>query len=86
MDKKVYRGVWCGSSHYAEHVKMLEESHKHFEEMIISGEIKIDVPTVKSEGKRKMVGRKFKTIRIFGKEMRLTIEEYNTHYVNAQLK
>ena len=40
------------------------------------------MPTIK-DGKFQP---KFKTIRIFGKEMRLTIEEYNTHYVNAKLK
>lgn len=48
--------------------------------MMVSGEIKIDVPTITSDGK---VEPKFKTVTIFGKQMILTIEEYNTHYVKC---
>ena len=46
---------------------------------MVSGEIALDVPTVEN-GKFQP---KFKTIRIFGKEMRLSIEEYNTHYTKC---
>lgn len=64
------------------HKNMLQEKHEHFSFLQVSGEIAFDMPSV-SDGKFQP---KFKTIRIFGKEMRLTIEEYNTHYLKAELK
>ena len=62
------------------HKEMLQEKHSHFCGMMVSGEIKIDVPTITSDGK---VEPKFKTVTIFGKQMTLTIEEYNTHYAKC---
>ena len=54
---------------------MLEEKHSHFRSMTVNGEIAIDVPVLK----RDAVTPKFKTIRVFGKNMRVSIEEYNTY-------
>ena len=57
------------------HLLYLEEKHQHFCNMVVSGELSMDIPTI-SEG---TIQPKFKTIKVFGKEMRVTIEEYNTH-------
>lgn len=86
MRKRFNRNAVCSSVNYTAskhaHLDMLKEKHDHFCGLMISGELALDVPTVEN-GKFQP---KFKTIRIFGKEMRLTVEEYNTHYLKAELK
>ena len=83
MRKRFNRNAICSSDNYRAsrklHSDFLKEKHSHFCGLAISGEIAIDVPNV-GNGKFQP---KFKTIRIFGKEMTLTIEEYNTHYVKC---
>ena len=85
MRKRFNRQAICSSDNYRAskraHLDFLNEQHEHFSFLSVSGEIALDVPTV-SNGKFQP---KFKTIRIFGKEIRLTIEEYNTHYLGARL-
>lgn len=63
------------------HKEMLKERHSHFCGVMVSGEITLDVPKVTSSGK---IEPKFKTITIFGKEMILSIEEFNTHYAKCK--
>lgn len=79
MRKRINRAAVCSSENYSTskkiHLSMLEEKHSHFKSMTINGEIAIDVPILKG----KMVTPKFKTIRVFGKNMRVSIGEYNTH-------
>lgn len=79
MRKRINRAAVCSSENYSTskkiHLSMLEEKHSHFKSMTINGEIAIDVPILKD----KMVTPKFKTIRVFSKNMRVSIEEYNTH-------
>ena len=79
MRRKINRQAICSSNNYKEskriHLDMLQEKHNHFKEMAVSGEISIDVPTIKNN----RVTSKFKTIRVFGKEMKVSIEEFNTH-------
>lgn len=86
MRPRFNRQAICSSDNYRAskraHLDFLKEQHDHFSFLSVSGEIALDVPTI-SKGK---IQPRFKTIKIFGKEMRLTIEEYNTHYVNANLK
>ena len=86
MRKRFNRQAICSSDNYRAskkaHLDFLNEQHEHFSFLSVSGEIALDVPTI-SKGK---IQPRFKTIKIFGKEMRLTIEEYNTYYVNANLK
>ena len=83
MRRRFNRNAICSSDNYKAsrkmHLDFLKEKHEHFSFIGVSGEIAIDVPNV-NNGKFQP---KFKTIRIFGKEMRLTIEEYNTHYVKC---
>lgn len=84
MRQRINRNAICSSNNYKAsrkaHLDFLKEKHDHFCGLMISGELKIDVPVIDSNG---MIEPKFKTIKVFGKEMRLTIEEYNTHYVKC---
>ena len=79
MRKKINRNAVCSSDNYEAskrvHLNMLEERHSHFNNMVISGEISIDVPIFKDNA----VTPKFKTIRIFGRNIKVSIEEYNIH-------
>lgn len=79
MRKRINRAAVCSSKNYSIskklHLRMLEERHSHFKSMTVNGEIVIDVPVLKGE----MITPKFKTIRVFGKNMRVSIEEYNTY-------
>lgn len=79
MRKRINRAAVCSSENYSTskklHLSMLEEKHSHFKSITINGEIVIDVPVLKGE----MITPKFKTIRVFGKNMRVSIEEYNTY-------
>ena len=83
MRKRINRNAVCSSENYSAsrhaHLELLKEKHDHFCGLMISGELVLDVPTVEN-GKFQP---KFKTIKIFGKEMRLTIEEFNTHYAKC---
>lgn len=79
MRKRINRAAVCSSENYSTskklHLSMLEEKHSHFKSMTVNGEIAIDVPVLKGE----MITHKFKTIRVFGKNMRVSIGEYNTY-------
>lgn len=83
MRKRFNRGAICSSENYraskAAHLSMLKERHDHFCGLMVSGEITFDMPIV-NDGKFEP---KFRTITIFGKEMRITSEEYNTHYAKC---
>lgn len=79
MRKRINRAAVCSSENYSTskrlHLSMLEEKHSHFKIMTVNGEIAIDVPVLNGE----MITPKFKTIRVFGKNMKVTINEYNTY-------
>lgn len=85
MRKRFNRAAVCSSANYRAsrkaHLDMLDERHAHFKVMTLSGELSIDVPVIKGC----KVTPKFKTIRVFGKDMRVSIEEYNTHCVSLGL-
>ena len=77
--KRINRLAICSSDNYHNSKKLhsdyLQEKHSHFCGVTVSGEIKIDTPIVKGN----TITPKFKTFRTFGKEMRVTIDEYNTY-------
>lgn len=77
--KRINRKAVCSSENYEKsrrlHMEYLNEVHSHFNEITVSGEMSFDQPIFK-EGKMLL---QFKTIRVFGHNMRVTIEEYNTH-------
>ena len=85
MRPRFNRQAICSSNNYKAskkaHLDFLREQHDHFSFLAVSGEIALDVPTIKNGE----IQPKFKTIRIFGKEMKLTIEEYNTYYLHCKL-
>lgn len=74
MRKRINRNAICSSDDYKRskraHINMLKQCHNEFCLMLVNGEISIDVPTENN---------KFKTIRVFGKSMRVTVDEYNKH-------
>ena len=79
MRKRIKRNAICSSDNYRTskkiHYEYLKEKHSHFCGLYISGEISIDTPVIKDN----TFTPKFKTIRIWGKDMRVSIEEYNTY-------
>ena len=85
MRKRFNRNAVCSSENYSAskhaHLDMLKEKHDHFCGLLVSGKIELDVPEVKPDGA--LSSERFKTITIFGKEIRLTIEEYRTHYIKC---
>ena len=82
MRKRINRAAVCSSGNYETskklHLDYLREQHNHFKEITVNGELSLDVPILK-EGK---VTQRFKTIRVFGKNIKVTIDEFNTHCVN----
>ena len=90
MRKRINRAAVCSSENYSTskriHLNMLEEKHSHFKSMTVNGEIVIDVPILNGEIvidvpilNGEMITPKFKTIRVFGKNTKVTIDEYNTY-------
>lgn len=79
MRKRINRNALCSSYKYETskklHLEYLKEKHAHFCGLYISGEISIDTPVVQNN----TITPKFKTIKVFGKKMQVTIEEYNVH-------
>lgn len=85
MRKRINRNAVASSDNYRLsrklHMEMLEEKHTHFSGIAVSGEISIDQPILRN-GK---VLQQYKTIKVFGKNMRVTIEEYNAHCKSLKL-
>lgn len=79
MRKRVNRRAICSSENYELskklHLDFLKEKHSHFKDIRVSGELSIDIPVIKDN----VITPRFKTIRVFGKDMTITIDEYNTH-------
>lgn len=77
--KRFNRVAICSSDDYKASRKMhqifLEERHSHFSFLSVSGEIKADLATFKN-GK---LQPKFKTVRILGNDMKITMDEYREH-------
>ena len=78
MRKRFNRNAVCSSENYSAskraHLELLKEQHEHFCGIMISNDSPVDSG---------FTGPKFRTIRIFGKEMRVTAEEYNTIYAKC---
>lgn len=71
MRKRIDRRAVCSSDNYEvthkAHLEYLKEQHSNFTGIAVSGKIEaITVP-------------RFKNIRIFGKVMKITLEEYNKY-------
>lgn len=85
MRQRVNRAAVCSSDNYKLskllHLDFLKEQHTHFKEITVNGEISIDMPILR----KGRVMKKFKTIKVFGKDMKVTIDEYNTHCIRLGL-
>ena len=79
MRKRFKRSAICSSDNYRvsrkAHIEYLKEKHLSFCGIAVSGKIAANTPVVNETA----FTPKYKTIRVFGKEMVLTIEEYNLH-------
>ena len=79
MRKRFNRAAICSSDNYKgsrkAHIEYLKERHSHFSGLAVSGEPSIDVPVIRGNA----FTPKFKTIKVFGKDMTVTIDEYNTY-------
>lgn len=77
--KRFNRVAICSSDNYQASRKMhqifLGERHSHFCGVTVSGEITFDQPIFK-DGK---LTPEYKTVRVFGKNMQVTMEEYKEH-------
>ena len=75
----IYRGQWAGCSDLTERRKELTKAHEEFQKMLDNG---FQLKEVKHKRSRikKQVEPGFKIVMVFGKPMKLTIEEYNTHW------
>ena len=76
MRQRINRVVLCSSDKYKLrrllHNDMLKERHSHLNELMVDGELSIDVRDKDNRSK-------FRTITISGK-MKISMEEHNIHY------
>ena len=77
--KQIYRGQWAGCSNLTEKRKELLKAHKDFLDMLADG-YKITAAKPKRQRIKK---ENFKIVMVFGKPMKLTIQEYNSHWLIA---
>ena len=78
MDKKI-KGVRVGSSDERQRRQELMDNHEKLQRMIADGweikSAKVRRPRIKKEN--------FKIVMVFNKPMKLTIQEYNDHFLMA---
>lgn len=78
----IYRGEWAGCSNLTERKKELQQAHEEFKKMLDNG---FQIKEVKVKHKRPRIQKSvekenFKIVMVFGKPMKLTIQEYNDHW------
>lgn len=85
MKTSIYRGKWAGSSHLKERRMELEQAHEEFLKMVNNG-----WKIASAKPKRKRIQRtpqpKMVVTIVFGKETRVTIEEFETMYKPLNFK
>lgn len=83
MKQRVYRGSWAGCSDYQERINSIAEERAKFEKSelkkYLDEDWKIRKATLKPKRPRIKREEPFKVILVFGKPMKITIEEYNKH-------
>ena len=80
MKQNVYRGEWAGCSNLTEKRKELLKAHEEFQKMIDNG---YTISKVTKPKRHRIKKNNFKIVMCFGKPMKLTIEEYNNHWLIA---
>lgn len=62
-------------------LNLLDERNSHFHNITVDGEINIDIPVIDGDN----VTSTFKTIKISGKKMKVSVEEHKIHYATFKL-
>lgn len=79
MKQNNYRGEWAGCSDFKERREQLSKAHEEFQKMLDNGfqlkEIKHRRPRIK-----KTAEPEYKIVMVFGRPMKLTIQEYKDHW------
>ena len=78
MRQNRIRGEWAGSSHLKERYNELKKAHEEFQKLIDSGYEITAVKKVKRPRIQKTQQPKYVVTLVFGRELKMTIEEYNT--------
>jgi hypothetical protein len=80
MRPRFNRSAICSSDNYKAsrkaHLDFLKEGHQHFSMIGISGISSSNEDTCCFQPR-------FKTIKVWGKDIRVTVEEYNNYYANC---
>lgn len=78
MRQNRIRGEWAGSSHLKERYDELKKAHEEFQKLIDSGYEITAVKRVRRPRIQKTQQPKYVVTLVFGRELKMTIEEYNT--------
>lgn len=78
MRQNRIRGEWAGSSHLKERYNELKKAHEEFQKLLDSGYEITAVKKVRRPRIQKAQQPKYVVTLVFGRELKMTIEEYNT--------
>lgn len=78
MRQNRIRGEWAGSSHLKERYDELKKAHEEFQKLLDSGYEITAVKRVRRPRIQKTQQPKYVVTLVFGRELKMTIEEYNT--------
>lgn len=78
MKQNKIRGEWAGSSHLKERYDELKKAHEEFQRLLNSGYEITAVKRVRRPRIQKTQQPKYVVTLVFGRELKMTIEEYNT--------
>ena len=78
MRQNRIRGEWAGSSHLREKYDELLQAHQEFERLLAEGYEITSVRKAKRPRIQKAQQPKYVVTLVFGRELKMTIEEYNT--------
>lgn len=72
------RGQWAGCSNFKERYDELKKAHEEFQRLLDSGYEITAVKRVRRPRIQKTQQPKYVVTLVFGRELKMTIEEYNT--------
>ena len=78
MRQNRIRGEWAGSSHLKERYAELKKAHEEFQKLLDSGYEITAVKRVRRPRIQKTQQPKYVVTLVFGRELKMTIEEFNT--------
>lgn len=78
MDRRNIRGQWAGCSNFKERIAELNVAHEEFQRLLNSG---FKVADAKVKHRRPRVRQSdSKVVMVFGKPMKLTMQEFRDHW------